>query len=76
MALVFFVQVITVPENATPIMDNSGGFDPRWVGTSALRSFQAGLAVFQVHQEEAFLTQAGLRDKPAVLLLDRGMKLI
>ena len=65
-------QVVTVPEVATPIFENSGGYDPRWAGRDAHVQLQTILMKMQTHQEDAFTAIASLRPAPAVMLCDRG----
>lgn len=65
-------QVLVVPETATPLFSNSGGYDPAWHGTKKHVDLQKILTRYQLDQEKAFRGLAQLRDKPYVLLHDRG----
>eukprot|EP00746_Dinoflagellata_sp_MGD_P002951 gnl/MRDRNA2_/MRDRNA2_105755_c0_seq1.p1 gnl/MRDRNA2_/MRDRNA2_105755_c0~~gnl/MRDRNA2_/MRDRNA2_105755_c0_seq1.p1 ORF type:complete len:478 (+),score=75.50 gnl/MRDRNA2_/MRDRNA2_105755_c0_seq1:84-1517(+) len=65
-------QVLVVPETATPLFGNSGGYDSAWHGTKKHVELQKILTRYQLDQEKAFRGLAQLRDKPFVLLHDRG----
>ena len=65
-------HVITVPEVATPLFANVGGYDPRWVGTPDHVSLQAVFLKMQLAQEDAYRAIAALRPEPCILLHDRG----
>mmetsp|Transcript_105401 Transcript_105401/g.263787 ORF Transcript_105401/g.263787 Transcript_105401/m.263787 type:complete len:503 (-) Transcript_105401:17-1525(-) len=66
-------QVIVVPENATALLDNSGGYDPSWHGSQMHVRLQQMFLKFQIEQED---TYGGFRElrpgKPHLLLHDRG----
>lgn len=66
-------QVIVVPENATALLDNSGGYDPAWHGTSMHVRLQQLFLKFQIEQEDTYRHFGELRpSKPHLLLHDRG----
>lgn len=65
-------QVIVVPENATPLLANAGGYDPSWSGTQGHVELQRIFLKYQIEQENAYRRIAQLREKPCVLLHDRG----
>lgn len=65
-------QVLIVPENATPLLNNSGGYDPVWSGKEEHVQLQQVFLKYQLDQEEAYRRIAKLRKKPYVLIHDRG----
>ena len=72
------VHVVTVPENATAVFENSGGYHPDWAGKKRAGhlALQKTLLRFQMDAERHYLAIAQLhaetRGIPAVLLCDRG----
>lgn len=65
-------QVLIVPENATSLLNNSGGYDPAWHGNDEHVELQKVFLQFQMDQEETYRRIAKLRKKPYVLVHDRG----
>lgn len=66
-------QVLVVPEGATALLDNSGGYDPSWHGSQQHIELQENFLRFQVDHENAYRRLARLRPgKPHVILHDRG----
>jgi len=63
---------LIVPENATPLLNNSGGYDPAWSGNAEYVQLQQVFLKYQLDQEEAYRGIAKLRNKPYVLIHDRG----
>eukprot|EP01048_Picozoa_sp_COSAG05_P004508 COSAG05_NODE_245_length_12989_cov_32.994725_9_plen_622_part_00 len=72
------VHVVTVPENATQVFENSGGYHPDWAVKKRCGhlELQKTLLKFQMDAERHYLAIAKLhaetRGTPAVLLCDRG----
>jgi len=67
------LHTIIVPESATFIMQNSGGFDPSWSGNQGLVAIQKVMLSNQIHMEETFQEVAKLRpNRTTVILHDRG----
>jgi len=68
------VQALLVPETATELLRNSGGYEPSWHGTPRHIAMQEVFMRHQLSQENGYIALAGLRpEKPAVLLCDRGL---
>jgi hypothetical protein len=68
-------HVYIVPENATTIFKNIGGFDPEWVDQPEQIVVQKILFEVQLAHEEATKDFARLRPmEPALILLDRGLQ--
>jgi len=69
-------HVCVVPENATFIFKNSGGFDPAWAeDKDSLRRLQGIFMRFQVAAEDSFIDAARLRKncpRGSIVLCDRG----
>jgi len=66
-------QVLVVPEVATTLLGNSGGYDAAWAGTRKHVELQEQLLRFQMFQEDTYRRVAKLRpEKPYVILHDRG----
>jgi hypothetical protein len=73
------LHVVTVPENATQVFENSGGYHADWATQSGRQghvSLQRTLLRFQMDSERHYTALAELhartRGTPAVLLCDRG----
>jgi hypothetical protein len=73
------VHVVTIPENATQVFENSGGYHPAWAAEQRRGHvvLQRALLRFQMDAEKNYLAIARLhaetRGTPAVLLCDRGV---
>lgn len=66
-------QAVVVPENATALLDNSGGYDPSWHGTPMHVKLQQTFLRFQMQHEDTYCSFAELRPgRPHLLLHDRG----
>ena len=65
-------QVLVVAEVATALLSGCGGFDPAWAGTPKLEEWQRVILHQQLRDEAAFERLAALRERPAVLICDRG----
>ena len=66
-------QVMVVPEAATQVLDGCGGFDPAWVGTPRALTFQGIIARAAIVNEDQAEALSTLRDKPAIMICDRGV---
>lgn len=68
------VHVITVPECATTLLANSGGYDSEWAKRRDKHvELQRVFLRAQISTEKSFQHIAQLRDRSTVILCDRGV---
>ena len=65
------LRVVSVGENATPVMANTGGYNPSW-SDEQVRQFQTALLKAQLAAEDTILAVARLSPGPTVMICDRG----
>ncbi|EEQ98099.1 hypothetical protein Pmar_PMAR002378 [Perkinsus marinus ATCC 50983] len=66
------LQVTLIGENATPLIDKMGGYEPSWRHTWKHIEFQRIMLKAQIEQEDNITSLCRLREDDRVIILDRG----